>query len=218
MDLSVLMTEIRTVLPSVWDKIGGDLEGGEASCRPQTSRSIRRPTRSARRNMPSLSSERLPPITLSMTAWFMSCYIGTLPVETTLRVWDIFFCEGSKTLFNVALAIFKTGESEIKAIKDPMEMFGAVQSMPRSMINANALIEACFKKKNGVANLSQGTIDELRQDRRIKAQQERMQLKEAGKAGISGSKVKDVESEVTRKGTLFGMKKRSVSRTRTVKS
>ncbi|KAM5354507.1 hypothetical protein ACJ41O_001154 [Fusarium nematophilum] len=173
-DLGVLMSEMRTSMPAIWDKVGGELEA-DPNSRPSTSKSIRL-TRSRRKELARMSTatDRLPPITLCMTAWFMSCFIGTLPIETTLRVWDVFFYEGSKTLFRIALAIFKLGESEIKAVADPMEMFGVVQAMPRRLIDANALMEACFKRRNGFGHLSQVQIDERRQERRAKAQLERI--------------------------------------------
>jgi hypothetical protein len=211
-DLSVLMAEIRDTMPAVWDKIGGDLEA-QPDARPATSKSLRRPTRMKRKDTTELSTERLPPITLCMTAWFMSCFIGTLPIETTLRVWDIFFYEGSKTLFRVALSIFKVGEAEVRAVKDPMEMFGVVQAMPRRMIDANALMEACFKRRNGFGHLTQNTIDERRQERRDTAQRERDEQAKASQDLLSGN-VTDVEPEVRRKNTLFGRKKRDASRTR----
>ncbi|EFY91670.1 GTPase activating protein (Gyp3), putative [Metarhizium acridum CQMa 102] len=206
-DLGVLMTELRDTMPAVWDKIGGELENLPTG-RPSTSKSIRR-TRPIlrRREQPRLSTDRLPPITLCMTAWFMSCYIGTLPIETTLRVWDVFFYEGSKTLFRIALAIFKTGESEIKAVKDPMEMFGVVQAIPRRMLDANALMEACFKRRNGFGHLSQGAIDERRQERRQKAKQELEQsLQQRDKTDLSGNLTEVESGSVSRKGTLFGRK------------
>jgi hypothetical protein len=173
-DLGVLMTEMRTSMPAVWDKVGGELEA-DPNSRPATSKSIRL-TRSRRKELARMSTptDRLPPITLCMTAWFMSCFIGTLPIETTLRVWDVFFYEGSKTLFRIALAIFKLGENEIRSVGDPMEMFGVVQSMPRRLIDANALMEACFKRRNGFGHLSQVQIDEKRQQRRAKAQLDRV--------------------------------------------
>lgn len=213
-DLGVLMTELRDTMPAVWDKIGGELEGNP-NARPGTGKSLRKPRPMLRRrDLPNLSTERLPPITLCMTAWFMSCYIGTLPIETTLRVWDVFFYEGSKTLFRIALAIFKSGESEIKAVSDPMEMFGVVQSLPRRMLDANALMEACFKRRNGFGHLSQGTIDERRQERREKAQQERAEQLQRGKTATSGN-VTEAETEpVHRMGTLFGKKRRDVSKPR----
>ncbi|PHH59905.1 hypothetical protein CDD81_2393 [Ophiocordyceps australis] len=208
-DLGVLMTELRDTMPDVWDKIGGELEGGPAQ-RPSTSKSLRTPkAMRRRRNQPGLSTERLPPITLCMTAWFMSCFIGTLPIETTLRVWDVFFYEGSKTLFRIALSIFKTGESEIKAVSDPMEMFSVVQSLPRRMLDANALIETCFKRRNGFGHLSQAAIDDRRQERRERTIQELR-----NKLATSGN-VAELEVEhAPRMGAFFSMRRRDLSRPR----
>lgn len=207
-DLSVLMSELKDTMPGVWDKIGGELEGGTVSLR--SSRSLRRVNPlSKRKGQAHVPAEKLPPITLCMTAWFMSCFIGTLPIETTLRVWDVFFYEGSKTLFRVALAILKLGEPEIKAVKDPMEMFGVVQSMPRKMIDANTVLDACFKRRNGFGHLSQGAIDERRQERRDHGRQEGR-----SRPGTSGNGT-DAEGQLRRKGTLFGMRKRSKETTQT---
>ena len=193
-DLGVLMTEIRDTMPGVWDKIGGELEA-DPNARPQTSKTIRLP-RTRRKDLSSISTDRLPPITMAMTAWFMSCFIGNLPIETTLRVWDVFFYEGSRTLFRIALTVLKTGEAEIKSNSDPMEIYGVVQAMPRKLIDANKLMEACFKRRNGFGHLSQETIDTRREERRQKAQ-------------LSRHGVVATESEVRRKGTLFGNKKRA---------
>ncbi|KAI9778296.1 MAG: hypothetical protein M1835_004973, partial [Candelina submexicana] len=154
-DLGVLMTSIKESMPAVWSKIGGELDGSAGDGRMST---------------------RLPPISLCATAWFMSCFIGTLPIETVLRVWDCFFYEGSKTLFRIALAIFKVGEAEIRSINDSMEIFQVVQTIPRRLIDANALMEACFKRRNGFGHLSQETIDERRRQWRQLYAQERERI------------------------------------------
>ncbi len=198
-DLGVLMAEIRDTMPEVWDRIGGELEE-QTNFKPQT-RSLRRPLKSRHRGHPSLSTERLPPITLCMTAWFMSCFIGTLPIETTLRVWDVFFYEGSKTLFRVALAIFKHGEGEIKAISDPMEMFGVVQALPRKMLDANLLMEQSFKRRNGFNHLNQDAIDDKRRERRDKAKKDREMQQ--------GNATETETVSMVRRATLFGKKKRT---------
>ena len=155
-DLAVLMSALRDSMPHVWAKIGGELDGTDVAIQPKLSR----------RNRKGAESSRLPPITLCMTAWFMSCFIGTLPIETTLRVWDVFFYEGSKTLFRIALTIFKIGEAEIRNVSDPMEIFQVVQTIPRRLIDANAMMESCFKRRNGFGHLSQETIEVKRQERR----------------------------------------------------
>jgi len=143
-DIAVLMTSIRESLPSIWakldDKPGTPGAGGVP---------------------------RLPTVSLATTAWFMSLFVGTLPIECVLRVWDCLFFEGSKTLFRVALAIFKSSETTIKAVSDPMEIFQLVQSLPRGMLDANALMETCFRKRGGFGGLSQDVVEKRREEGRV---------------------------------------------------
>ncbi|EOO03913.1 putative gtpase-activating protein gyp3 protein [Phaeoacremonium minimum UCRPA7] len=202
-DLGVLMSELRTCLPGVWTKISDDGSGKKS----------RRKDKGA-----PIGDDSLPPVTLALTAWFMSCFIGTLPIESTLRVWDVFFYEGSRTLFRISLAIFKLGESEIKAMSDPMEMFGVVQSIPRRIIDANLLMETCFKRRSGFGHLTADVVEEKRLERRVLARSERERLLQAagtadlkvqvaGVAGDLASGESGFGDTVRRKGTLFGRKK-----------
>lgn len=161
-DLGVLMTALRSSMPELWQKLAGDEAEG---VRPGTARSVRK-GRGRRRDAAPISKDSLPPITITMTAWFMSCFIGTLPIESTLRVWDVFFYEGSKTLFRIALAVLKMGEGQIMAVDDPMEMFSVVQGLPRSLLDANELIETCFRRRNGFGHLGQGQVDDGRREMR----------------------------------------------------
>jgi hypothetical protein len=120
-----------------------------------------------------------------------------LPIETTLRVWDSFFYEGSKTLFRIALTIFKLGEQEIKAVSDPMEIFQVVQTIPRRLVDANLVMDTCFRKRGGFVGLSQEKIEHRRAERRRAYAEER---------AVANGEVVDIK----RKGTLFGGKKRKV--------
>lgn len=140
-DIAVLMSAIRENIPSVWAQL--DDRQPEAG-----------------------GPARLPTVSLATTAWFMSLFVGTLPIECVLRVWDCLFFEGSKTLFRVALAIFKLGEQQIRAVNDPMEVFQVVQSMPRAMLDANTLMECCFRKRHGFGNISQDLVEKRREERR----------------------------------------------------
>ena len=93
--------------------------------------------------------------------------------------------EGSKTLFRIALTIFKTGEPQIRAVNDPMEIFQVVQTIPRRLIDAGAIIEACYRRRNGFGHISQETIDQRRQDRRDAFAAERAAI---AKGGVRASK------------------------------
>ncbi|TLD28522.1 hypothetical protein PspLS_04228 [Pyricularia sp. CBS 133598] len=203
-DLGVLMGAVKDSMPGVWAKVGSELDG-EAP-RPQTqgngATKGKKSSRKTGKGAAVAPSDRLPPITLCMTAWFMSCFIGTLPIETTLRVWDIFFYEGSRTLFRVALGIFKMGENEIRAVQDPMEMFGVVQALPRRLLDCNMVVEATFRRRNGFGHLSQEAIDERRVERR-EALKEARRLESEGVNTTEG----DGTSGVRRKNTLFGRRR-----------
>lgn len=154
-DLWILMVLLRDSMPGNYSKIAS--MGGTT------------PTRG---KLPPLTvNSRLPDITLGLTNWLMSVFIGTLPLETTLRVWDIFFYEGSKTFFRVSLAIFKACERDILAVSDPMEVFQVVQTVPKKLLDANTLLEDCFVRRHRVG---QGRIDELRAARRVAVRQEKL--------------------------------------------
>jgi len=88
-------------------------------------------------------------------------------VETVLRVWDSFFYEGSKILFRISLALFKAAEGSIRNLSDPIDVFQVIQTTPRKFIDAGALMDLCFKRRNGYGHLSQQQIDDRRKERRV---------------------------------------------------
>ncbi|CAN6610492.1 GTPase-activating protein GYP3 [Trichomonascus vanleenenianus] len=145
----VLMLCMKEALPHLWDKLAVNFDG---------------------EHYDNLLS-KLPPITLFTGPWFMSAFIGILPVETMLRVWDGFFFEDSKILYRVSLTILKLCEPQIAHIRDQMEMFQAIQNFPKKLIDASGLMEQCFKRSNGFGHISQQEIVRLREfvsDRRQK--------------------------------------------------
>ncbi|KAL4980731.1 rab-GTPase-TBC domain-containing protein [Aspergillus desertorum] len=154
-DLWILMVLLKESLPNVYNKIADT---------------------GTKRSAPLSVNSRLPDITLGITNWLMSIFIGTLPLETTLRVWDVFFYEGSKTFFRVSMAIFKACERDIMAVSDPMEVFQVVQTVPKRLLDANALLDGSFTRKNRVG---QGRIEELRAARRAAVRQDKLRRSQA---------------------------------------
>jgi hypothetical protein len=112
---------------------------------------------------PESKFQRQPTVALSCTSWFMSVFIGVLPIETVLRVWDSFLYEGPRALYRYALAVFKLGEGEIRKYgPGDGELFMAVQNLPRRCLDANTLHDIAFVKK-GFGSLTQNVIDQKRQ-------------------------------------------------------
>ena len=154
-DVWVLMLALKDAAPAVWAAIGGD----EA---PAPGASVEKSGASAAQLKP-------PPVSLCTTAWFMSLFIGTLPPEAVLRVWDVLFYEGAKTLFRVALAVFRLGAPQLRRVQDPVEAFPVVQALPRRILDARALLATATAR----GALGRGWIERRRAERKAMYRGER---------------------------------------------
>jgi hypothetical protein len=146
-EVNVLMMLIKDYLPKVWASINDtDLVNNGLGSHTH----------------PSAKFQRQPTVALSCTSWFMSLFVGVLPIEVVLRVWDAFLYEGPRALFRYALGIFKLGEPEIKRFHPgDGELFMAVQNLPRKCLDPNVLHDIAFVKK-GFGSLTQNVIDQKR--------------------------------------------------------
>ena len=86
-------------------------------------------------------------LSLVTVPWFMCLFVNTLRPEVTLRVWDMFFCEGSKVLFRIAAALLKKNETALvaAALRDSTELFIEMKNIGRNELDADALIAMAYK-------------------------------------------------------------------------
>ncbi|KAJ3279114.1 hypothetical protein HK104_001732 [Borealophlyctis nickersoniae] len=91
--------------------------------------------------------DRMPPLSMITTQWFMTLFINVLPVETVLRVWDCFFYQGEKILMRVALTLIKIHEEQILSFTEPMEAWSFIKDMPKSIIDCHKLMQICFRPR-----------------------------------------------------------------------
>ena len=45
--------------------------------------------------------------------WFITLFVVDFPIETVVRIWDVFFIEGRKVVYRIALAAFKLMEESL---------------------------------------------------------------------------------------------------------
>lgn len=149
----VLLLCIKEYLPHFWQRIYSNKD---------------------QQHSPGLSNKneflyKLPPVTLCTASWFMSCFIGVVPIEATLRIWDCLFYEGSHILFKMSLAIIELSETNLPKLNhvssrnsddEDMELFQAIQTYPRRLINPNDIIDkAIFKRRLRFNALNQEEIE-----------------------------------------------------------
>lgn len=158
-DQGVLMLCIKEYIPKLWSILGKNFDGHTLS--------------------EDKILTRLPPVTLVTSSWFMSVFVGVLPIEAVLRVWDILWYEGSKTIFRISLTILnmclekeefnrtskKSQHEQNMPEMEQIELFQFIQNYPKTLLNPNELIDNCFKKIGGYGfgSLSQDEINNCRE-------------------------------------------------------
>lgn len=85
-------------------------------------------------------------VSLICTEWFLCLFAKSLPSETTLRVWDVLFCEGANVLFNVALAIFKMGEEELLLTDQVGDVINVLHRTTHHLFDPDDLLTVAFDK------------------------------------------------------------------------
>eukprot|EP01132_Coremiostelium_polycephalum_P005921 gene5921-7371_t len=83
---------------------------------------------------------------LIVTQWFLCIMATTTPTETTFRIWDVFFSEGSKVLFRVALTFFKLNEEKLLSCNDYGTLYNLIKKIPNQMYDSDDLLDVCFNK------------------------------------------------------------------------
>ncbi|EJS42114.1 msb3p [Saccharomyces arboricola H-6] len=183
-DQGVLMLCVKEYIPEVWSYIKPSIDHHQKNNK----------TFSPSNNKVLFNMQkneflyRLPPITLCTASWFMSCFVGVVPIETTLRIWDCLFYEESHFLFKFSLAVLKLSEHELSKIKprvnslnhswgsnstqrngpmgqedSDMEIFQVIQTFPKTLLNPNEIFEKIiFKRRFNLNRLDQDEIDRCR--------------------------------------------------------
>jgi hypothetical protein len=82
--------------------------------------------------------------------WFMCIFMTCFRTEVALRVWDIFFNEGSSVLFRLTLALLKINEDKILLCKDGGEILTLMRECGLRIHDPDYLLSKTFR----VAGLS----------------------------------------------------------------
>jgi hypothetical protein len=73
--------------------------------------------------------------------WFLTIFASVVHTRILLRVWDLFFYEGSTILFQVALGMLKMKEAEILSVDNSAQIFNLLSDAPGDVQDVDALLE-----------------------------------------------------------------------------
>ncbi|XP_033630051.1 small G protein signaling modulator 3 homolog isoform X4 [Asterias rubens] len=85
--------------------------------------------------------------------WFLTVFSSVVHVRVLLRIWDLFFYEGSVVLFQVTLAMFKLKEEELLKLENSAQIFNALSDLPGGIDEVDKLIEVGMKHSASLTDI-----------------------------------------------------------------
>jgi len=74
--------------------------------------------------------------------WFLTLMASLLPLTMLLRVWDIFFYEGSIALFRITLGMLRMKQPAMLTLENSAQIFNALSDLPGEVNDPEELIQA----------------------------------------------------------------------------
>jgi hypothetical protein len=109
-------------------------------------------------------------LSLAATKWFLCLYVGIVPTDATLRIWDNFFLHGTLMLFRVGVALLRM--FEVRLTSAGADLVQALQTLPRSVHDHREL----FRGVRALITISHRRIDAMHAKYSTEVKRELQQL------------------------------------------
>ncbi|XP_067118564.1 small G protein signaling modulator 3 homolog [Centruroides vittatus] len=80
-------------------------------------------------------------LSLITLQWFLTLFANVVHMKILLRIWDMFFYEGSLFLFQITLGMLKMKESDLKQLENSAQIFNALSDIPGDVEDVEQLFE-----------------------------------------------------------------------------
>ncbi|RZF38283.1 hypothetical protein LSTR_LSTR009006 [Laodelphax striatellus] len=84
-------------------------------------------------------------ISLITLHWFLTIYASVVHMKLLLRIWDMFFFDGSIVIFQIALGMLKLIEPSLKPLENSAQIFNALSDIPGSIDNIDNLFKVSWE-------------------------------------------------------------------------
>uniref|UniRef100_T1J9C7 RUN and TBC1 domain-containing protein 3 n=1 Tax=Strigamia maritima TaxID=126957 RepID=T1J9C7_STRMM len=93
-------------------------------------------------------------LSLITSHWFLTLFANVVHMKILLRIWDIFFYEGSVVLFQLTLGMLKIKEPELKNLENSAQIFNALSDIPGDVEDVDQLLEASFHLASSLTDVA----------------------------------------------------------------
>ncbi|XP_046658529.1 small G protein signaling modulator 3 homolog isoform X3 [Homalodisca vitripennis] len=77
--------------------------------------------------------------------WFLTLFASVVHMKVLLRIWDLFFFDGSLVLFQITLGMLKIKEPTLKDLENSAQIFNALSDIPGDIEDVDQLLEVSFR-------------------------------------------------------------------------
>ncbi|KAG8320338.1 Small G protein signaling modulator 3 [Homalodisca vitripennis] len=77
--------------------------------------------------------------------WFLTLFASVVHMKVLLRIWDLFFFDGSLVLFQITLGMLKIKEPTLKDLENSAQIFNALSDIPGDIEDVDQLLEISFR-------------------------------------------------------------------------
>lgn len=91
--------------------------------------------------------------------WFLTLFASVVHFKILLRIWDLFFLDGSIVLFQITLGMLKIKEPVLITLENSAQIFNALSDIPGDIVDIDHLLEVSFKVSSSI---SQSMVDSHR--------------------------------------------------------
>uniref|UniRef100_A0A8D8RWV6 RUN and TBC1 domain-containing protein 3 n=1 Tax=Cacopsylla melanoneura TaxID=428564 RepID=A0A8D8RWV6_9HEMI len=91
--------------------------------------------------------------------WFLTLFASVIHFKILLRIWDLFFLDGSIVLFQITLGMLKIKEPVLVTLENSAQIFNALSDIPGDIVDVDHLLEVSFSVSSSI---SQSMVDSHR--------------------------------------------------------
>uniref|UniRef100_A0A0B7AAI0 Small G protein signaling modulator 3 n=1 Tax=Arion vulgaris TaxID=1028688 RepID=A0A0B7AAI0_9EUPU len=85
--------------------------------------------------------------------WFLTLFASVVHMKVLLRLWDLFYYEGSVVIFQITMGMLKLKEEELQSLDNSAQIFNALSDVPGDVEDVDELIEVAFRVSGSLTDV-----------------------------------------------------------------
>ncbi|CAM2097988.1 small G protein signaling modulator 3 [Caretta caretta] len=86
--------------------------------------------------------------------WFLTCFASVVHIKLLLRIWDLFFYQGSLVLFQVTLGMLSMKEDELIQSENSASIFNTLSDIPSQIEDAEVLLREAMRVAGSLTDMA----------------------------------------------------------------